>query len=75
MSPPPGISGCAGVGIEGLVLRGDPDSSSVAWADVGGARMAIQWPPGTVARFEPSLVMVAADGSVIARDGDPIPED
>ena len=53
------------------ILHGDPDDPRVAWLiNPDGVRIELRWPPGFTARFDPDLEMVAANGEVIAREGD-----
>lgn len=70
---PPLASGdyfmCAGVGLIGATLRGDPSDPSVAWLDGGGHRQDVVWPEGYRARFTPDLEILDASGTVVLRDG------
>ena len=63
-------TGCRGVGSPGI-LRGQHDDPRVAWTDDGRPRLV--WPPGFVAWFNPTLVIVDPTGHVVFREGDVIP--
>jgi hypothetical protein len=62
---------CAGIGLEGFHLTGDPSDARVAWlvSETGGRRNVL-FPPGLQARFVPTLEIVSSDGVVVAREGD-----
>jgi hypothetical protein len=63
------LVGCAGVGLD-AVLVGNASDPAHAWLQRGAERIDVTWPPGTRARFAPSLEILASDGGVIAREGD-----
>jgi hypothetical protein len=66
---PPGM-GCALGSLEGTI-HGDRWAEPHVWVDVDGrAREEIIWPAGYSARFMPSLLLLDADGTVVAREGD-----
>jgi hypothetical protein len=70
---PGAVEVCAGVAVDG-VLHGDPSDPRVAWltsASTGG-RIDIAWLPGYVARFDPTIQILAPRGAVVLRDGDPV---
>jgi hypothetical protein len=64
---------CAGIGLEGFHLTGDPSDARIAWlvSETGGRRNVL-FPPDLQARFVPTLEIVSADGVVVARDGDEV---
>lgn len=62
---------CAGVGTE-AVLAGDPDDPRVAWLVSAGTRVDVVFPTAFSARFTPTLEVVNASGTVVARAGDHI---
>jgi hypothetical protein len=69
-SPP---APCADVRTVGGTLQGAPGDSHHAWLEVpGSGRIELVWPAGYRARFMPTLVIVAADGRIVARAGDPV---
>ena len=62
---------CAGIGLEGYRLAGDPSDPRVAWlASEAGRRRDVVFPPGFQARFEPALEILRPDGVVVAHEGD-----
>jgi hypothetical protein len=62
---------CAGVGVGALHIAPTPDNpSSPVSASWGSRLLAISWPPGFSATFDPELQVWAADGSPFARTGD-----
>jgi hypothetical protein len=65
---------CAGVGLVGAVLAGDPHDPRVAWLKTtsGDGRLDIVFPPGFSARFTPHLEIVNAAGQVVASEGDAV---
>lgn len=65
---------CAGIGLVGATLTGDPHDPRVAWlkSPANGGRIDIVFPPGFSARFTPRLEILDAAGQVVARDGDPV---
>ncbi len=59
---------CAGVGIDSLILHGKLVAGAAEiWAN---DNIAIQWPAGYRARFDPALVIVDAQGIVRGREGE-----
>jgi hypothetical protein len=64
--------GCGSVAFEDLRLHGDPTRMPAVWLESGdnGEILAVRWPPGFSARFEPRLVIYDARRSAVARDGD-----
>ena len=72
---PDGLVGntCAGVGTGPLILHGRlVDGVAEAWA---GDAITIRWPSGYVARFEPDLIVLDADGVVRGREGEDMTAD
>jgi len=67
-----GWSACAGVGLEGAVLTGDPRDPRVAWLVESGVRRDVVFPSWLGARFAPDLEVVDPGGRVLARAGDHI---
>lgn len=71
---------CAGVGLLGATLTGDPHDPRVAWlkteptgsAASGAGRLDVVFPPGFSARFDPGLEILDPAGRVVASEGDPI---
>ena len=65
---------CAGVGISfPNILHGSPADPKLTWATFGQGdsyRASVTWPSGFVARFDPELKVIHADGSTVAREGD-----
>lgn len=70
-SPP---APCADVATVGGTLQGAPGGDPRhAWLEVpGSGRTELVWPAGYRAQFRPTLVIVAADGRIVARAGDPV---
>jgi len=64
---------CAGIGLIGATLQGDPHDPRVAWiaVKVHGTRGVI-FPKGFTARFTPNLEILDATGQVKFRAGDAI---
>jgi hypothetical protein len=61
---------CRGIGLD-AVLVGDPGDAQVAWLETSDGRtIALTWPPGYAARFDPDLTVVDGDGQVRFRAGD-----
>jgi hypothetical protein len=61
---------CAGVGMSPLTLRGALiNEQASVWAETQGPNVAVLWPRGYRARFEPALVIVNPVGMEVARDG------
>lgn len=71
--PPGAVHVCAGVAVDG-VLHGDPSDPRVAWltSSSTGRRIDVAWQPGYVARFDPTIEILAPGGTVVLRDGDPV---
>jgi hypothetical protein len=57
----------------GGTLEGDSGDAHHAWLEVPGSRRTeLVWPAGYRARFKAALIIVAADGRIVARAGDPV---
>jgi hypothetical protein len=50
-------------------LHGDADDPRVTWVVERGRREEIIWPPGYTAQFTPNLVVLDADGDIVAIEG------
>jgi hypothetical protein len=60
--------GCRGVGVDSLILHGKLVAGTAeVWAN---DNIQIEWPPGYQARFDPSLLIVDAQGAVRGREGE-----
>ena len=59
---------CPGIGMD-AELHGDADDPRVAWVVDRGRREEIIWPPGYTAQFTPNLVVLNAEGDVVAIEG------
>lgn len=62
---------CGGIGLD-ATIRGDPRDPRIAWLvdRTTHVRIDLVWPSGYIARFSPSLEIVAPRGAVVLRDGD-----
>ena len=60
---------CAGIGVEGATLTGDPTDPRVAWLASPYGRHDVVFPSGFRARFRPRLEVLNANGDVVAREG------
>jgi hypothetical protein len=72
-APSGAVAACAGVGLVGATLRGDPHDPRVVWLDLGpnGTR-GLVFPLGFTARFAPRLEVLDTSGQVRFREGDAI---
>jgi hypothetical protein len=68
---------CAGVGVEALVVHGAlVGSSPEVWVTTTkNAKLRTFWPSTVRARFEPDLIVVGGDGTVLAREGEILRDD
>jgi hypothetical protein len=64
---------CAGIGL-GATLAGSPADPRVAWITDSetGSRLDVLFPPGFTARFTPSLEVLNASGTEVAKAGDQV---
>jgi hypothetical protein len=65
--------GCGSVAFgDDLRLHGDPTRTPSVWLEFRDSAeiLAVRWPPGFSARFEPELVIYDAHRRPVARDGD-----
>src|SRR5258706_5386756 len=67
---------CTGVGVGPIVLHGQlVGGTADVWATTAeGARLETLWPSAFRARFEPALEILAGDGTVLAKEGDALPD-
>ena len=64
---------CGGVGLGDAFLHGSAVASDPVWLETvakPSGRVAVGWPAGFWARFSPSLELIDATGTVVAREGD-----
>lgn len=69
----PGPPHCRGVGLD-AVVRVDVAADPPAWIEdrYSGARIEVNWPPGTIVVFKPTAEIVLRDGSVFLREGEAV---
>ena len=64
---------CGGVGYsQAVTIHGSTSDPALAWIvfALDGHRENLLWPAGYSARFAPSLEVINASGSVVAREGE-----
>jgi hypothetical protein len=66
---------CGGYATSALRLRADPSRADPFWLEQAApgappATYSVTWPSGYTGRFTPRGELVAADGTVVGRDGD-----
>jgi hypothetical protein len=72
-TPLPAWQGDCGLGVgRDLILHGSAADGRVAWAidGSGAGRVDLLWPRGYMARFNPELEIIDANGRLVAHDGD-----
>lgn len=63
---------CAGVGLDGVSVTGDPEDPRIVWLrDRNGRASDIQllWPAGYTARFTPQLEVLDEAGAIVMKEG------